>query len=152
MSRRRIAERIAASDASIVCVHGIDAGDAYALATQFALGWAYRGGEALLWRAAFAAHEVHDRYLPLASARPFERRGLLEVRGEWNGAPLTLLAARFSPDRSHLREWRFARAIVRQTTERAIFFADGMTERLERLGMRDLRLMPLEQGVLQRVP
>ncbi len=144
--KRRAAERIAESDAQIVCVHGIDAGDAYALATQFACGWAYRGGEALLWRGAFHAHEVHDRYLPAPPARPFERRGLLEVLGAWHDAPLALVAARFADDRSSIREWRFARTALRRTCERAIFFADGLTERTLRVGVADLGFATREAG------
>ncbi len=81
---------------------------------------------------------MHDRYLPVAPLRPFERRGLLEVVGTWNGVALTLVAARFASDRTSLREWRFTRGVLRRASERALFFADGVSPELARIGVADL--------------
>ncbi|MDE2483213.1 MAG: hypothetical protein KGN02_13630 [bacterium] len=138
MSRRHLAERIAASAAPFICLHGVDEGDAFALATQFACGWAYRGGEALLWRGAFRVQHVYDRYLPAPPTRPLERRGVLEVVGTWNDAPLALVAARFARDRFAMREWRAVRAMLRRACARAILFADAASERVARIGVADL--------------
>ncbi|MGA8841754.1 MAG: hypothetical protein WB491_14795, partial [Candidatus Aquilonibacter sp.] len=74
---RLVAETVASRNAEVFCVHGIDEGDALALATRFDCGYAYRGRQALFWKVRFAAREVLDRYLPGAPLRPFDRRGLL---------------------------------------------------------------------------
>ena len=123
-------------------MHGIDAGDALALATRFACGWAYRGRQALFWRDGFAAHDVHDRYLPLTPLRPFDRRGFLEVRGDYCGKPLTLIAAQFAKDRSRLRELRFVRGRLRAISGRALLFVAGHDE-TARIGFTDLRFLRL---------
>jgi len=134
---RQFAERIASEHPAFFAIHGIEAGDALALATRFDCGWAYRGGQALFWRDAFTPHDVHDRYLPLVPLRPFDRRGLLEVRGEYAGKPLALIAAQFAKDRSRIRELRFVRRELRDLPGRALLFVAGYEEE-ERVGFRDL--------------
>ena len=92
-------------------MHGIDEGDALALATRFDCGYAYRGRQALFWNAHFSAREVLDRYLPGAPLRPFDRRGLLQVDGIYEGGQLALIATQFAIERAMtLREARFARS------------------------------------------
>ena len=134
---RRFAERIAAEQPAFFAIHGIDAGDALALATRFDCGWAYRGGQALFWRGGFTPHDVHDRYLPLTPLRPFDRRGLLDVRGEYAGKPLALIVAQFAKDRSRVRELRFMRAELRKLSGRALLFVAGQEDG-ERIGFQDL--------------
>ncbi len=134
---REFAERIAAEQPALFAIHGIDAGDALALATRFDCGWAYRGRQALFWRDGFAVHEVHDRYLPIVPLRPFDRRGLLEVRGDYAGKPLVLIAAQFAKDRSRIRELRFVRGELRRISGRALLFVAGHYESA-RIGFGDL--------------
>jgi hypothetical protein len=136
---RVVAEAIAASDAVVICLHGIDPGDALALATRFARGYAYRGAQALLWSQAFIAREVQDRYLPVAPRRPFDRRGILQVDGAFAGATLSLVATQFAAEReASLRELRFARRVIRSIVGIAVVFVAGMTERTRRIGFADL--------------
>ncbi len=143
---REFAERIAAEQPAFFAIHGIDAGDALALATRFACGWAYRGGQALFWRDTFTPHDVHDRYLPLAPLRPFDRRGLLEVVGDYVGKPLALIAAQFAKDRSRVRELRFVRRELRTLPGRTLLFVAGHDE-TERIGFRDLGYFRLRGSV-----
>jgi hypothetical protein len=135
---RAFAERLAERRPSFFAVHGIDAGDALALATRFDCGWAYRGRQALFWKDAFHAHEVHDRYLPAPPLRPFDRRGLLEVRGEVQRQPLVLIAAQFGDDRFRIRELRFVRQAVRDVDAPTLLFLCGLDGR-SRIGFEDLR-------------
>ncbi len=123
-------------------MHGIDAGDALALATRFACGWAYRGRQALFWRDGFTAHELHDRYLPVTPLRPFDRRGFLEVRGNYCGEPLALIAVQFAKDRSRVRELRFVRTRLRAITGRALLFVAGYHQS-GRVGFSDLGFLRL---------
>lgn len=117
-SMRCVAERLACARFDVVAIHGIDAGDALALATRFDCEWAYRGRQALFWkRTAFHAHAVHDRYLPAPRLRPFERRGFLEVRGERNGRHMTLVAAQLAPHRGRAREVEYVRRSLRGIDE-----------------------------------
>ncbi len=139
---RQFAERIAAEQPAFFAIHGIDAGDALALATRFDCGWAYRGRQALFWRDVFAVHEVHDRYLPVTPLRPFDRRGLLEVRGDYAGKPLVLIAAQFAKDRTRIRELRFVRHELRCITGRALLFVAGHDDDAH-IGFRDLGFLRL---------
>jgi hypothetical protein len=139
---RQFAERIAAEQPAFFAIHGIDAGDALSLATRFDCGWAYRGRQALFWRDVFAVHEVHDRYLPVTPLRPFDRRGLLEVRGDYSGKPLALIAAQFAKDRTRVRELRFVRLELRAIKGRALLFLAGHHEN-SRIGFRDLGFLRL---------
>lgn len=133
---RAFAERIATERPLFFAVHGIDAGDALALATRFDAGWAYRGRQALFWSKAFRAHDVHDRYLPAPPLRPFDRRGLLEVSGDYERERLTLVAAQFAHDRTRIRELRFLRESLKRIDGRAFLFLAGYRE--GRVGFSDL--------------
>ena len=139
---RAFAERVAKVGPAFFAVHGIDAGDALALATRFDCGWAYRGRQALFWVEDYTAHEVHDRCLPAAPLRPFDRRGLLEVRGDLERSPLTLIVAQFGSDRLRIRELRFVRSILRATAGRVLLFL-ARDEQRERIGFADLGLTRL---------
>ena len=121
-SARELAEFVARTDPAIFAATGIDAGDAFALATRFARQWAYRGAQALFWSDAFRAHEVHDRYLPMTALRPFDRRGLLLVDGEFEGRALSLVATQLGATRdTFVREARFAREQVRERSHFLLF-------------------------------
>ncbi len=141
----RIAERLATQPFDCAALHGVDAGDALALATRLDCGWAYRGQQALLWKSFFHAHEVHDRYLPSPLLRPFDRRGLLEVRGERNGKPLALVAAQFSTDRIWARELRFVRHALRSLCGETVLFLAHLPERFDRIGVADLGFVTLQR-------
>ncbi len=131
-------------------MHGIDAGDALAMATRFDCDWAYRGGQALFWQPVFQAHEVHDRYLPSPPMRPFERRGLLEVDGERGATSLTLIGTQLSNDRAHVREIRFVRTIARRRRGAAILFIAGFDPHVHRYGFGDLGLRFAAPGIYVR--
>jgi hypothetical protein len=122
-----IAESIASRKTAVFCVHGIDEGDALALATRFDCGYAYRGRQALFWNANYVAREVLDRYLPSSPMRPFDRRGLLEVEGILHGASLSLVATQFAAERAvRVREARFARTVLREISGAALLFVTGV--------------------------
>ncbi|HEY5350411.1 MAG TPA: hypothetical protein VIJ64_11775, partial [Candidatus Lustribacter sp.] len=141
---RSVAEAIAACDPDVVCVHGIDPGDALALATRFARGYAYRGSQALLWKPAFAAREVHDRYLPGVPLRPFDRRGILQVDGAIEHRRCALVATQFSHERdAYVRELRFARRVVRSIDGAVAAFVAGMTPAVRAIGFADLGIREL---------
>jgi hypothetical protein len=110
---RALAQRISTSQPDVLALSEIDDGDALALATRFDLQWAYRGGQALLWNARLRSARVAESYLPAAPLQAFERRGLLRLDGAFDDGELSLLAARFSSDRSRARDLRFTRGIVR---------------------------------------
>jgi len=123
---RVVAESVASHGTTIFCVHGIEEGDALALATRFDCGYAYRGRQALFWNARYAAREVLDRYLPNSPLRPFDRRGLLQVEGSLDGASLALIATQFTSERTvRVREVRFARTVLRATGRTALLFVTG---------------------------
>ena len=126
---RSLAFFLAESDPDIMALGEIDAGDALALATRFDRQWAYRGGQALLWNGRVVAHEVHDLYLPVAPLA-FERRGLLRVDGECDGAPAALFATQFGADRNRIREMRFARGHARAAPATAIVFVTAPFRRI----------------------
>ena len=143
---RAAAAAIAASDPGFICLHGVAAGDALALATRFARGYAYRGAQAILWTPAFTAREVHDRYLPAAPLRPFDRRGILQVDGGLHGERLSLVATQFSPEREGaIRELRFARRVMRGIEDALVAFVAGMSPATRRIGFADLGLEKLAQ-------
>ena len=135
---RLLAQAFAARRPAIGAVCEIAAGDALAIATRFDRNWAYRGSMALFWTDAFKAHEVHDRYLPMPGLNPFERRGMLEVRGEFRGRPLTFIAAAFSRDKSRIREIRFVRTALRRVEGNAVLFLTGYGESKEAIGFNDI--------------
>lgn len=135
---QRLAEFFATTDPDVAAFHGIDVGDALALATRFDRGWAHRGGQALLWNARFAVHEVRDGFLPSPALRVFERRGFLRVDGVCERAPLTLFATEFSDDQNtHIYEVRFARTLVRKSNGSTLLFAAKSNARF---GFSDLGL------------
>ena len=135
---RSLAADVAARNPSIFAVSGIAAGDALAIATRFDCNWAYRGAIALFWDDSYKAHEVHDRYLPMPGLNVFERRGMLEVRGERGGKALTLFAAPFSDDKSRIREIRFVRTALRAIDGDALLFLAGYGTGTERIGFDDI--------------
>jgi hypothetical protein len=112
---RAVAEAIDARVPAIFCVHGIEEGDALALATRFVFEYAYRGRLAIFWNATFSVREIVDR-----------NRGLLRVNGTFAGGRLTLVARRFSRDRaSRVRQLRQARTELRATKSAALLFITG---------------------------
>ncbi len=134
---RRLAELYASRDPAIACVHGIDAGEALGFATRFDRQWGYRGGAALFWRKEIRAHVVHDRYMPIAPLRPFDRRGLLHVEAELDKKPLAMLALNVGDDRATcVRDLRFARTVLRRISGAAILFAGNAAR--SRIGFEDL--------------
>lgn len=144
---RALASFVDESEPHVLGVCEIDAGDALSLATRFALEWAYRGRQALFWRTPFRAHAVHDRYLPVRAARLFDRRGLLVVDADADGAPCTLAATQLSAEReSLLPELRFARAQLRGARP-ALLFADMPAHRL---GFSDLGFARCADGIFAR--
>lgn len=140
---RRLAELLAEADPVIACAHGIDAGDAYAIATRFDRQWGYRGGEALFWNSSLSARSVHDSYMPTAALRPFDRRGLLRVDATYESAPLTLVATSLRDDRAtRLRDLRFTRSVLRSIRGNAIAFVANAAR--SRIGFADLAFETLD--------
>ncbi|MHB8145698.1 MAG: hypothetical protein ACYDGM_00350 [Vulcanimicrobiaceae bacterium] len=127
---RSLAACIAERAPDVLALHGVDEGDALALATRFDFGWGYRGREALFWSRAYRVHAIHDRYLPVRPLRPFERRGLLCIDGEYDGVRLALSAVHFSPERERVREVPFVDAQLRATQGDALVFAAALDRRL----------------------
>ena len=130
-------------------VHGIDEGDALALATRAAAGYAYRGRQALFWNATFGAREVLDRYLPGAPLRPFDRRGLLQVDGFFMGVNASLVATQFADDRAaRIHELRFTRSVLRGTRRATLLFVNGVVN--GESGFTDLGFVPVgyDRGML----
>lgn len=147
---RIASERVNQENPEIFCFHGVTAGDAFAIATRFDCDWAYRGGQALFWKPTLRAHEVHDRYLPSPLLRPFERRGLLEVDGDRDGRPLTLIATQLSDDRAHVREIRLVRNIARSRIGGVVLFVAGFDAAAHHYGFADLGLHAQAPGIYVR--
>ena len=121
---RSLAAFVDSCDADIFCVHDIESGDAFALATRFAREWAYRGSQALFWNEHFSAEKIVDRYLPASPLRPFDRRGLLQVNGKCCDAALSVFATQLADGRAQrARELRFARTALHASEMLAIAFA-----------------------------
>lgn len=124
---RALASCVSQFDPGVLAISQIDSGDALALATRFARGWAYRGGQALFWKNDFRAARVQDVYLPFVAARPFDRRGFLRVDGRLLDRPCSLYVTFFGRTRAQrVPELRFVRTQLRSTTGAAIAFAHGM--------------------------
>ncbi len=120
---RSLAAFVARHQPAVLAVCEVDAGDALALATRFALQWAYRGKQALFWERRFEAFAVRDLFLPFVAARPFDRRGLLRVDGTLAGERCSLFATQIAEARAQrVIELRFARLRVRETSVPAILF------------------------------
>ncbi len=144
---RQLAAFVDQAKPHVMGVCEIDAGDALSLATRFALQWAYRGRQALFWKTPFRAHAVHDRYLPARAAHLFDRRGLLVVDADLDGAPCMLAATQLSSEReSYVPELRFARRHLRGET-RALLFADVPAHHE---GFSDLGYSEIADGVYER--
>ncbi len=123
---QRFAAFVDDADPDILAVCEIDAGDALALATRFTREWAYRGAQALFWRAPVRAQVVHDLYLPYVLQRPFDRRGLLRIDAEDASGPLAIFATQFAPDRTAaIAEVRFANKHVQEAALRTVAFVQG---------------------------
>ena len=107
----------------IFAVSEIDAGDALAIATRFALQWGYRGGQAVFWKPAFVAGPIRDTYLPFSPLRPFERRGLVRVDLQLARASVGVFATQIGPERDQrIREWRYVRNVLRTAAGPALVF------------------------------
>jgi len=146
---RSLAAFVDGCDADIFCVHDIESGDAFALATRFAREWAYRGSQALFWNARFTAEAVRDRYLPVSPLRPFDRRGLLHVNGNWNDSALSLFGTQLSEDRAQrARELRFVRTAIRAHETLAIAFVASPDRRFGFRGAGFADVTPSEAETL----
>jgi hypothetical protein len=120
----------------VLAVCEIDAGDALALATRFALQWAYRGGQAVFWLGALRATGIRDNYLPFSPVRPFERRGIVEVTMQIADAPATILATHVAAEREQrIREVRHLRTVARGAHPACIVFAVMPASRIELGGL-----------------
>jgi hypothetical protein len=121
---RSLASFVDEAQPHVMGICEIESGDALAVATRFALQWAYRGHQAIFWKAPFGVRAVHDLYLPVQGARIFDRRGLLILDAELSGQACTLAATQLSSDRaSYVRELRFTRGHLRGG-DPALVFAD----------------------------
>jgi hypothetical protein len=123
---RSLASFFAHAEPDVAAIGGIDGGGALSIATRFALGWAYRDGQALFWNDAFAA------------ARVLEGRGPLRVEGTYAGRALDVFGVRLARDR--VRNLRLARSAVREAPGRVLLFAAGLWGRIrfEDLGLAEV--------------
>lgn len=120
----------------ILAVCEIDAGDALALATRFALQWAYRGGQAVFWQSTMRATGIRDNYLPFTPARPFERRGIVEVTMQMFERPGAVLATQIGTERDQrVREVRHLRSVALTAPRQCIVFSIMPPNRVELGGM-----------------
>ena len=132
---RRLAAFVDGAKPDILALATIDPGQALALATRFAMQWAYRGGQALLWNGRYEALQIEQTYLPASFALPIDRRGFLCVEGMLDGSACTLAVTRFHTARSkRIVELRFVRTQLRDRV-RALVFA---SIRAGRIGLSDL--------------
>lgn len=135
---RSLAELVAEADPDVTALSEIDAGDALATATRFDRSWAYRGGQALLWKRRAIAHAVRDLYLPVSALRPFDRRGLLRVDVDIGKLSLHVFATQFAGGRSSIRDLRFARSAVRGVEGKVLLFISDPAP--SRIGFTDVGL------------
>ncbi|MDP9111518.1 MAG: hypothetical protein M3M96_07800, partial [Candidatus Eremiobacteraeota bacterium] len=134
-----MADCVSRYDPSVLAISQIDSGDALALATRFARQWAYRGAQALFWKADFRVERVWDYYLPFVASRPFDRRGFLRVDGHLQDHPCSLYVTFFGRARSQrVPEVRYVRTEMRRSDGAAIAFLHGLpAPGLGDLGFRD---------------
>jgi hypothetical protein len=136
---RKLAEFMSKEQPDIIAVCEIGSGDSRTLATRFAMQWAYRGRQALLWNEVFSPVAVHDLYLP--ARRPIDRRGFVRVDGTLLDRSCTLATTQFAASRNpRIPQIRFARTQLRKAENDAVFFA-LVTDRgigFEDLGYREL--------------
>jgi hypothetical protein len=119
---RKLAELLAGAQPDILAVSEIGSGDSRSLATRFALQWAYRGRQALFWRAPFEPARIADLYLPMRT--PLRRTGFVRVDGALAKVACTLAATQFARGReSRAAQVTFARAQLRTAKADALFFA-----------------------------
>ncbi|HVA32797.1 MAG TPA: hypothetical protein VNG31_01540 [Candidatus Baltobacteraceae bacterium] len=119
------------SDADVVALGDVDAGDALSMATRFDRQWAYCGDHALLWKRRLGARSAQSR------------RSLLHVDADCDGTRLHLFATRFSADRTRIRDLRFTRAAVRAVRGTVILFAGYFMP--GRVGFSDLGLCVVQE-------
>jgi hypothetical protein len=144
---RRLASFVDKVQPHVMGIGDIESGDALALATRFALQWAYRGRQAIFWKAPLHVRTVHDLYLPVQAARIFDRRGLLMVDAELFGEACTVTATQFSSERTwYVRELRFTRGHLRGG-EPALLFADVPVAARR---FSDLRFEEIGDGIFAR--
>lgn len=141
---RSLAALFSAGDPDVAALSAIEAGDALATATRFDREWAYRGGQALLWKRRLTAHAVHDLYLPASALRPFDRRGLLRLDADAGSVPLHVFATQFAGDRSAVRDLRFARSAVRRVAGNVVLFVSEPGR--SRIGFTDTGLQSVVPG------
>jgi hypothetical protein len=145
---RELAALLTAQAPDVLALCEIDPGDAFSIATRFALEWAYRGGQALLWSSRFTARDVHDSYLPTPSALPIDRRGFLRVDGAYDGIACSLVTTQISEVRERrIIELRFLRTQLRACAPRALLFAQVPEGRI---GVRDLGFDEIASDGAQR--
>ncbi len=135
---RKLAGFTAHVNPDILAVCEIGSGDTRSLATRFAMQWAYRGRQALMWKNAFAPETVKARYLP--AANPFDRRGLVLVDGALHDKPCTLVTTQFASRRAErIAQLSFVRARLEGVRSDALFFASiPVTEtHFDDLGFRE---------------
>ena len=146
---RKLAAFITQSAPDVFAVCEIEPGDAFSVATRFAMQWAYRGGQALFWNARFAESDVQDTYLPVVSALPIDRRGFLRVDGVLEGDRCSLVTTQIDEARERrILGLRFLRTQLRACESRVLLFAQ-----LPMVGARvhDLGLVELIDGTVLHV-
>lgn len=144
---RKLASFVDTNKPHAMGICDIESGDALAIATRFALEWAYRGRQALFWKAPFRARAVQDRYLPASAARLFERRGLLIVDADCAGEPCMLAATQLSTQReAYIPQLRFVRSRLRGLNS-AVLFA-GVPDERDRFS--DLGFRQIADGIFTR--
>lgn len=145
---RKLAAFVAQTNPDILAVCEIGSGDARSLATRFAMQWAYRGRQAIMWTHVFAAQKVYGRYLP--APHPFQRRGFVRVDGALDQRACSLMTTQFATARStRAAQLRVARSQLQEAAHDALFFAlvPGVEMRFDDVGFRDES--PAEAGHLR---
>ncbi|MDP9018122.1 MAG: hypothetical protein M3N19_07365 [Candidatus Eremiobacteraeota bacterium] len=123
-ANRSLAALIARLDPQVFGVCEIDAGDALAIATRFAMQWGYRGGQAVFWKPRFTALTIRDEYLPFSAARPFERRGLLRIALRNEREHIKMVATQIGSERDvRIRELRHLRNALREERDPCVVFS-----------------------------
>jgi hypothetical protein len=144
---RRLATLVHAHEPNVLAIGRIDPGDALALATRFAMDWAYRGGQAIFWRRPFEVDAVHDYYQPAAIGLALERRGLVVVESHYGSQRCILAATAFGRYRdSYVFELRFTRARLRGPRA-AVLFAELPRSSA---GIEDLGFRPIAESIYIR--
>jgi hypothetical protein len=119
---RKLAAAVVDFHADVLAVCEIGSGDARALATRFALQWAYRGRQAIFWQAAFHPQRITDLYLPART--PLRRAGFVHVEGTMNSEQCALTTTQFARSREQrIAQLHFARTHLRMTPQSTLFFA-----------------------------